>query len=139
MLLPRLRTGEDAWHAAIGSSFYLLDPVKEDEASPEARDVADGFLTSLRDYAEIHDAITDRGFGAIREVQRDLRSELDQLAESQLAAFGAQQEMLVTGAGRTPWPARMAVVVIRPHDEVENEESLPVIFATQASPGSTDQ
>lgn len=133
MLLPRLRTGADAWHTAIGSSLYLLDPVKEDEASPEACDIADEFLTSLRDYAEIHDAITDRGFGAIREAQRDLRSDLDHLGELQLVAFGAQREMLITGTGQTPWPAKMAVVVIRPQTEVENEESLPVIFATQGS------
>lgn len=126
MMLPRLRTGADAWHVAVGSSFYLLNPVNEDEASPEACDIADDFLTSLRDYAEIHDAITDRGFGAVREAQRDLRSDLDHLTQSQLVAFGAQREMLVTGA--KPWPARMAVVVIRPEAEVECEDALPVIF-----------
>jgi hypothetical protein len=131
--LPRLRTGADAWHAAIGSSFYLLDPINEDEASPEACDVADEFLTSLRDYAEIHDAITDRGFGAVREAQRDLRSDLDHLTQSQLVAFGAQREMLVSGASQKPWPARMTVVVIRPEAEVECEDAIPVIFAAGSS------
>lgn len=30
MLLPRLRTGKDAWLATIGSAFYLLEPVDEE-------------------------------------------------------------------------------------------------------------
>ncbi|WP_422743603.1 hypothetical protein ACN27E_18350 [Mycobacterium sp. WMMD1722] len=129
MLLPRLRTGADAWNAAIESSFYMLNPIDEDEASPEACDAADDFLTSLRGYAEIHDAISDRGFGAVREAQRDLRNSLDHLAQLQLVAFGAQREMLVTGAGREPWPARMAVVVVRPQADLGDDESLPVVFA----------
>lgn len=133
MVLPRLRTGKDAWHTAIGSSFYLLDSVGEDEASAEACDVADGFLTSLRDYAEIHDAITDGGFRAIREAQRDLRKDLDELCSLGLVAFGAQREMLITGLGRAPTPARMAVVVIRPQAEVGDEDALPVVFPHRES------
>lgn len=134
MVLPRLKTGKEAWNAAIGSSFYLLDSVGEDEASIDACDAADGFLTSLRDYAEIHDAITDRGFEAIREAQRDLRKDLDQLASHGLVAFGAQRDMLITGGGGTPTPATMAVVVIRPQAEVEDDEhGLPVVFPARGS------
>jgi len=135
MVLPRLRTGRDAWDAAIGSSFYLLDSIGEDEASTEACDIADGFLTNLRDCVEIHDAITDRGFAAIRDAQRELRKDLDELGNLGLAAFGAQREMLITGLGRNPAPATMAVVVVRPQTEVNDKDTLPIIFSAHGSSG----
>lgn len=121
MVLPRLQTGKEAWNAAIGSSFYLLDSIGEDEASADACDAADGFLSNLRDCAEIHDAITNGGFQAIREAQRELRRDLDELASYGLVAFGAQRDMLITGGGGPPTPATMAVVVIRPQAEVEDD------------------
>jgi hypothetical protein len=49
--------------------------------------LTDRFLTGLRDYAEIHDAITDGGFEAIREAQRDVRKNLDRLASHGLVAY----------------------------------------------------
>lgn len=130
MILPRLRTGKDAWNAAIGSAFYLFDSVDEDAASIEACDAADTFLTTLHDCAEIYDAITDRGFTAIREAQRDLREGLNELTTHNLVAFGGQRDMLITGGGAAPSPARMAVVLIRPLAEVEEEDELPVAFPT---------
>lgn len=128
MVLPRLRTGKDAWHAVIGSSFYLLDPVDEDDASPEACDIADKFLTNLKDYGELHDVITDSGFESIREAQRDLRRGLDELASQGLTAFGAQRDMLITGGSAPPTPCTMAVVVIRPQNEVGDDNELPIVF-----------
>jgi hypothetical protein len=133
MVLSRLRTGKEAWHTVIGSSFYLLDSIGEDEASIEACDTADGFLTSLRDYAEIHDSITDRGFEAIRDAQRDLRKDIDQLASHGLVAFGAQRDMRITGGGGTSTPATMAVVVIRPQAQTEDDDGLPVVFPAEES------
>ena len=135
MILPRLRTGKDAWLAAIGSAFFLLEPVEEDAASVEACDAADSFLSNLKDYAEISDVITDRGFESIREAQRDLRRGLDELSSHGLVAFGAQRDMLITGGGRTPSQCTMAVVVIRPEAEVGDEDELPVAFpATRPVP-----
>ena len=86
-------------------------------------------------YGEIHDAITDRGFEAIREAQRDLRKDLDELANLGLVAFGAQREMLITGGGKTPTPATMAVVVIRPQAEVDDDDGLPVAFPVPGTRG----
>lgn len=130
MILPRLRTGKDAWLAAIGSAFYLLEPIDEDEASLEACDAADRFLSNLKDYAEAHDIITDSGFGSIREAQRDLRQGLDELASHDLVAFGAQRDMLITGGRGAPTPCTMAVVIIRPRAEVGDENEVPVAFPT---------
>lgn len=127
MILPRLKGGRDAWHVAIGTELYLLESIDEDEATPDACDVSDGFLTNLRDYAEIHDAITERGFEAVREAQRDLRRGIDDLAAQGLVAFGAQREMVyVNGTNSSPW--RMAVVIIRPASEVGNDQVLPAAF-----------
>jgi hypothetical protein len=137
MVLPRLRSGKDAWHAAVGSSFYLLDPVEEDEASTEACDTADAFLTNLRDYAELHDVITDRGFESVREAQRDLRGRLDDLADQGLAAFGAQRDMLITGGSAAPTPCTMAVVVIRPQTEVGDNNELPIVFPASLRPSDS--
>ncbi|MGH3561088.1 MAG: hypothetical protein ACRDTN_04610 [Mycobacterium sp.] len=130
MVLPHLKTGRGAWNAAIGSLFYLFDSIGEDEAPVDACDAADRFLTNLRDFAEMHAAIIDRGFEAIREDQRDLRRDLDQLTSHGLVAFGAQRDMLITGGGQTPTPATMAVVVIRPQAEVgeDTQDGLPVVF-----------
>jgi hypothetical protein len=131
MVLPSLKTGKSAWLAAVGSSFYLIESVDEDEASTEACDAADRFLTTLRDCAEISDAITDRGFESIREAQRDLREGLDELASHDLAVFGAQRDMFVTGGGAPPSPCTMAVVIVRPRAEVGDEDLLPVAFPTK--------
>lgn len=131
MVLSRLRRGKDAWHVVTGSSFYMLDSVDEYEASPESREVADGFLMRLRHYGKIHDFLTDRGFEAIREAQQDLREGLDELANLGLVAFGAQREMLVTDGGKTPTPATMAIVVIRPRNEIGEDERLPLAFPVQ--------
>ncbi|MGV0737526.1 hypothetical protein ABQF35_11130 [Mycobacterium syngnathidarum] len=133
MVLPRLRTGKDAWHAAIGSSFYLLDPVDEDDAPIGACDAADNFLTNLRDCAEIHDAIAARGFESIREAQRDLRHGL---ANHGLAAFGAQRDMLLTGGSAAPTPCTMAVVVIRPQAEIGDDHELPIVFPASLRPSN---
>jgi hypothetical protein len=130
LILPRLRTGKDAWNAAIGSAFYLFDSVDEDAASGEACDAADAFLGLLHDCAEIQDAITDRGFTAIREAQRDLRQGLNQLTTHKLVAFGGQRDMLITGGVPAPTPATMAVALIRPLLEVGDEGELPVAFPT---------
>jgi hypothetical protein len=135
MVLPRLRTGKDAWLAAIGSAFYLLEPVEEDAASMEACDAADSFLTNLKDYAEMSDVITDQGFESIREAQRDLRRRLDDVASHGLVAFGAQRNMLITGGVAPPSPCTMAVVIIRPEAEVGDDDELPVAFpSTQPFP-----
>jgi len=104
MILSRLRTGKDAWLATIGSAFYLFEPIDEDQASIDACDATDRFLSNLKDYAEAHDIITDRGFGSIREAQRDLRQGLDELASHNLIAFGAQRDMLITGGAGSPDP-----------------------------------
>ncbi|WP_319448959.1 MULTISPECIES: hypothetical protein [unclassified Mycobacterium] len=136
MVLPRLRTGKDAWHSVIGSSFYLLDPVDEDDASIDACNVADKFLTNLKDYGEFHDAITDRGFESIREAQRDLREGLDELSSHGLATFGAQRDMLITGGSASPTPCTMAVAVIRPLTEVGDEHELPIVFPASLRPST---
>lgn len=131
MVLPRLKTGKAVWLAAVGSSFYLFESIDEEEASTEACDAADRFLTTLRDCAEISDPITDRGFESIREAQRDLRDGLDKLASRDLAVFGAQRDMFITGGGVSPSPCTMAVVIVRPRAEVGEEDVLPVAFPTK--------
>lgn len=45
----------------------------------------------------------------------------------------AQRDMLITGGGGTPTPCTMAVVIIRPQAEVEDEDELPVAFPARGS------
>lgn len=39
--------------------------------------------------------------------------------------------MVITGGGKAPTPATMAVVVIRPQAEVEDDDGLPVVFPVE--------
>ena len=131
MALPRLRTGKDAWQAAAGAIFYLLESLDEDEGSPERRDAADGFLDLLKDYAEAHHEISMGGANALRAAQGDLRKTLDELADHGLVAFGTQRDMLLPAArDGASTRCTMAVVVVRPcHSSKEGEELHVVVSA----------
>ena len=48
-------------------------------------------------------------------------------------ARDAHSETLITGEGGTPTPCTMAVVIIRPQAEVEDEDQLPVAFPARGS------
>lgn len=128
MILRRLTTGKDAWLTVIGSCCYLFESIGEEEASAEACDAADRVLTSLRDYGEIHDAITDGGFEGVRAAQRDLRQQLDELGDHNLVVFGAQRDMIIANGNSPSSQFPMAVIVIRPRAEVDDESELAVAF-----------
>ncbi|WP_174188565.1 hypothetical protein [Nocardia barduliensis] len=128
VVLPRITTGKQAWNVVHKSHGYMLESPDEDEASAEACDSADVFLTSARDWGEVSLEVEDQGRTGIREAERSMRELLDELSSHNLVAFGASVDMVLRGGGGPDSDWKTAVIVVRPKEAVGDIDSLIVIF-----------
>ncbi len=128
VVLPKITTGKQAWNVVHKSHGYMLESPDEDEASAEACDRADIFLTSARDWGEVSAEVEDQGRTGIREAERSMRELLDELSSHNLVAFGAPVDMVLRGGGGPDSAWKTAVLVVRPKEAVGDIDSLIVIF-----------
>ncbi|MHC2185271.1 hypothetical protein ACVLV4_000909 [Rathayibacter agropyri] len=116
--LLTVHTGDAVWDLVAGAGvFHFRGPVDEEDES--AVDAADSFLTDARDYGEMHGAIEDSGFGAVRVAKRALQDHLINLWSHDLFVFGRTVDRTVTGGIGHPFSLRMATLAVLTAQEMK--------------------
>jgi hypothetical protein len=104
-------TGGQVWELTVGAAMFDFQPPANDD-DPEASDAADEFLTTVRDTAEVWEAIRDSGFGAVRDAQRSLQDMIVDLWQRGLFVYGCRLSRTLKGGVGTPVPFDLAVLAV---------------------------
>jgi hypothetical protein len=121
-----ITTGSQAWNIVSGVQMYNLMPL--DDAHAEDRvDAADAFLEAAKDWGEISAELDS--LSQIREVQRSLKSLLEDLWAKDLFAWGRRLTRTVSGGVMPPSRWTVAELIVMAAEDVlaggDAEEDAP--------------